>query len=52
MADFDRILVVKEGVAAEFGSPRELARIEDGVFRGMVEGSGEGKELMRGILGN
>lgn len=52
VADFDRILVVKEGVAAEFGSPRELVGIEDGVFKGMVEGSGEGRELMRGILGN
>jgi len=50
VADFDRILVVKEGVAAEFGSPKELVGIEGGVFRGMVEGSGEGEALMRGIL--
>ncbi|KAF7889491.1 uncharacterized protein EAF02_001906 [Botrytis sinoallii] len=51
VADFDRILVMRDGVAAEFGSPRELLEIEDGVFKGMVEQSGESKELERSIRG-
>lgn len=45
VADFDRILVMKDGVAAEFGSPKELLGIEDGVFKGMVAQSGEKEEL-------
>jgi ABC-type multidrug transport system fused ATPase/permease subunit len=45
--DFDRILVMKDGVAAEFGSPKELLGIEDGVFKGMVAQSGEKDELER-----
>ncbi|KAF7908234.1 uncharacterized protein EAF01_003989 [Botrytis porri] len=51
VADFDRILVMRDGAAAEFGSPRELLEIEDGVFKGMVEQSGENKELERSIRG-
>ncbi|KAF7952508.1 uncharacterized protein EAE97_002005 [Botrytis byssoidea] len=51
VADFDRILVMRDGAAAEFGSPRELLEIEDGVFKGMVEQSGESKELERSIRG-
>jgi ABC-type multidrug transport system fused ATPase/permease subunit len=47
--DFDRILVMKDGVAAEFGEPRELLGIEGGVFKGMVERSGEKEELERGV---
>jgi ABC-type multidrug transport system fused ATPase/permease subunit len=47
--DFDRILVMKDGVAAEFGEPRELLGIEGGVFMGMVERSGEKEELERGV---
>lgn len=43
--DFDRILVMRDGVAAEFGSPRELLNIEEGVFKGMVAQSGERGEL-------
>ncbi|KAH6709145.1 hypothetical protein BKA61DRAFT_556514 [Leptodontidium sp. MPI-SDFR-AT-0119] len=49
--DFDRILVMKDGVAAEFGTPRELLEIEDGVFKGMVEQSGEKDELTRTVGG-
>ena len=45
--DFDRVLVMKDGVGAEFGSPRELLGIEDGVFKGMVAQSGEKQELER-----
>ncbi|TGO38380.1 hypothetical protein BHYA_0076g00310 [Botrytis hyacinthi] len=51
VADFDRILVMRDGAAAEFGSPRELLEVEDGVFKGMVEQSGESKELERSIRG-
>ncbi|KAE9367318.1 P-loop containing nucleoside triphosphate hydrolase protein [Stipitochalara longipes BDJ] len=43
--DFDRILVMREGVAAEFGTPAELLKIEEGVFKGMVAQSGEKEEL-------
>jgi len=43
--DFDRILVMRDGVAAEFGTPRELLCIEEGVFKGMVAQSGEREEL-------
>jgi ABC-type multidrug transport system fused ATPase/permease subunit len=43
--DFDRILVMRDGVAAEFGSPRELLGIEGGVFKGMVAQSGEKEDL-------
>lgn len=51
VADFDRILVMRDGVAAEFGSPKQLLEIEDGVFRGMVAQSGESEELERSIKG-
>jgi ABC-type multidrug transport system fused ATPase/permease subunit len=49
--DFDRILVMKDGVAAEFGTPKELLGIEDGVFKGMVAQSGERDELERMVSG-
>lgn len=48
--DFDRILVMKDGIAAEYGTPRELLDIEDGVFKGMVAQSGEKSEL-EGMVG-
>ncbi|KAL3460120.1 P-loop containing nucleoside triphosphate hydrolase protein [Aspergillus heterothallicus] len=41
IADFDRIIVLDQGRVAEMDSPKTLMAIEDGVFRGMVEGSGE-----------
>ncbi|KAK0126528.1 hypothetical protein ONS95_008123 [Cadophora gregata] len=47
--DFDRILVMKDGVAAEFGSPRELLGLDDGVFKDMVEHSGEKDELSKTV---
>lgn len=50
VADFDRILVMRDGVAAEFGSPKELLEKEDGIFRGMVAQSGEKEELEKTIL--
>jgi ABC-type multidrug transport system fused ATPase/permease subunit len=43
--DLDRILVMRDGAAAEFGTPRELLDIQDGVFKGMVAQSGEREEL-------
>jgi ABC-type multidrug transport system fused ATPase/permease subunit len=52
IADFDRILVLDEGRVVEFGTPRELVGAEDGVFRGMVESSGESDVLMGIINGD
>jgi ABC-type multidrug transport system fused ATPase/permease subunit len=49
IADFDRILVLDEGRVVEFGTPRELAGLNDGVFRGMVESSGE-RDVLMGII--
>ena len=51
IADFDRILVMQEGKAVEFGSPKDLWEIDggNGVFRGMVAESGE-KELLEEIV--
>lgn len=54
IADFDKILVMEEGRAVEFGSPAELMGLEEkdgpkGVFRGMVESSGE-RERLEGII--
>ncbi|QSS52429.1 ATP-dependent bile acid permease [Histoplasma capsulatum var. duboisii H88] len=45
IADFDRILVMDAGKAVEFGTPKDLMKIENGVFRGLVEESGERKVL-------
>ena len=50
IADFDRILVVDAGKAVEFGNPRELMAVEGGVFKGLVEDSGEKDVLERIIL--
>lgn len=50
IADFDRILVMGEGKVVEFGKPAELYAMdggegEAGVFRKLVEESGERREL-------
>jgi ABC-type multidrug transport system fused ATPase/permease subunit len=46
IADFDRILVMGEGRVVEFGTPGELYEGgEGGVFRKLVEESGERREL-------
>ena len=50
VADFDKILVMKDGRNAEFGSPRELFEKEGGLFKGMVAQSGEKEELEQMIL--
>ncbi|KAL2168786.1 hypothetical protein VTG60DRAFT_6825 [Thermothelomyces hinnuleus] len=50
IADFDRVLVLSDGRAAEFGTPRELwEKGESGIFRGMCEESGE-RDKLRGII--
>lgn len=49
IVDFDKILVMDAGEAVEFGSPRELLGIENGVFRNLVENSGE-REVLEDII--
>ncbi|KAG9255956.1 P-loop containing nucleoside triphosphate hydrolase protein [Emericellopsis atlantica] len=52
IADFDRILVLKDGVAAEFGTPKELWEQEGGsIFKDMCEQSGEKEKLRQTIYG-
>ncbi|KAJ5935251.1 hypothetical protein N7466_004798 [Penicillium verhagenii] len=51
IADFDRILVLDAGKAVEFASPRELMGIENGVFKSLVENSGERDVLDKMIFG-
>lgn len=53
IADFDRILVLSDGVVAEYGSPRELWERDGGrgVFRGMCEESGERDKLRAVVFG-
>ncbi|KAI5309048.1 hypothetical protein KEM55_004209, partial [Ascosphaera atra] len=50
IADFDKILVMDAGRAVEYGSPRELMEIEEGVFKSLVEQSGEREELLKVIF--
>lgn len=52
IADFDKILVLGEGKVVEFGTPKELWGLKDGVFKGMVEESGERGALVDMILGS
>ncbi|KAI5306338.1 hypothetical protein KEM56_001329 [Ascosphaera pollenicola] len=51
IADFDKILVMDAGKSVEYGAPRDLVKIKDGVFRNLVDQSGEKEELMKVILG-
>ncbi|KAI1497200.1 P-loop containing nucleoside triphosphate hydrolase protein [Biscogniauxia marginata] len=55
IADFDRILVLSEGRAAEYGTPRELWELGEGegggLFRSMCENSGEREVLRRVVFG-
>ncbi|KAL3458359.1 hypothetical protein BJX64DRAFT_302011 [Aspergillus heterothallicus] len=51
IADFDRILVLDEGRMVEFGAPRDLMGIVNGVFRNLVERSGERAVVEEMILG-
>ena len=41
IVDFDRILVMDAGRAVEYGSPRDLMEIPGGMFKSLVEESGE-----------
>lgn len=50
IADFDRILVMSEGRAVEYDSPRQLL-LKQGLFWEMVGQSGEKEELQKIILG-
>jgi ABC-type multidrug transport system fused ATPase/permease subunit len=49
IVDFDRILVMGDGEAKEFGTGKELMKIKNGVFKGMVDESGEREELVRSM---
>lgn len=51
IADFDKILVLDDGRVSEFGTPKELFALENGVFKGMVGESGEKKKLISMIQG-
>lgn len=51
IVDFDRILVLDKGRAAEFGRPAELVKREGGIFREMVEGDVE-RNVLEGIILN
>ncbi|KAM5433565.1 hypothetical protein McanMca71_003424 [Microsporum canis] len=51
IADFDRILVLDAGKAVEFGAPKDLMNIENGVFKNLVENSGEREALESIVLG-
>ena len=50
MADFDRMLVMKDGNAEGFGSPKERMEKDDEVFKGLVAQSGERGDLEKTIL--
>ena len=51
IADFDKILVMEDGVGVELEGPRELLGKEGGVFKGMVNQSGERQRLWEIIGG-
>ncbi|KAJ0419789.1 P-loop containing nucleoside triphosphate hydrolase protein [Aspergillus carlsbadensis] len=55
IADFEKVVVLDAGRVVEMGTPRELMELQGeedgagGVFRGMVEGSGE-RAVIRGMI--
>jgi ABC-type multidrug transport system fused ATPase/permease subunit len=51
IVDFDKILVIDDGKAAEFGGPKELMGIDGGMFKGMVAESDEREILEKLIVG-
>ena len=51
IADFDRILVLSDGVVAEYGTPQELwEKGTSGMFRAMCEESGEKEKLRKAVF--
>lgn len=46
VVDYDKVLVLDQGKVEEYGPPWELLRMEEGLFRGMCELSGEMESLM------
>jgi ABC-type multidrug transport system fused ATPase/permease subunit len=46
IVDYDKVLVLDHGKVIEYGEPWELIKNEDGMFRGMCEGSGEMSVLL------
>jgi ABC-type multidrug transport system fused ATPase/permease subunit len=50
IADFDKILVMADGAAEEFGSPKELLE-KKGAFYEMVQQSGETEKLVEIVMG-
>ncbi|OJK04335.1 hypothetical protein ASPACDRAFT_1892355 [Aspergillus aculeatus ATCC 16872] len=51
IADFDKVVVMDAGRVVEYGTPRELLAREGGVFRGLMEGDVDARELRRVITG-
>lgn len=51
IADFDRVLVLSEGRVVEWGTVKEVMESEAGVFKGMVEESGDREVLERVSFG-
>jgi ABC-type multidrug transport system fused ATPase/permease subunit len=49
IVDFDRILVIDQGKVAEYDTPASLMKLDNSVFKGMVENSGEADVLRRVI---
>ena len=43
--DYDKVLVLDKGEVIEFGSPYDLIKMSNGIFKGMCDMSGEGEQL-------
>ncbi|CAE7167766.1 unnamed protein product [Rhizoctonia solani] len=52
ISNVDKVMVLDAGRLVEFGPPRELLRVKRGVFKGLVDGSGERDELYALIGGD
>ena len=46
IVDYDKVLVLEKGEVAEFDTPWDLIKKEDGIFRGMCEKSGDFEILL------
>lgn len=51
VADFDKILVMDEGKAVEFGTPKELVS-QDGIFASLMRESGDRESIEEVIMGD